>query len=239
MPLSLNVSNKEENENIPPAPASEPDSLEPSSNISPTHSRLNGKCPDRLSTPAEEIGHDQTVAKKISILVYLGLPESFNKYAEELYQSKNEFIIAFTYISDKTTLQDLEYLVSETFKNCLARIDPDMSLDLNTDSITSCHLGEAKFGANVGYPELSPYRYIIGNVRSLYICLQNVASLSFGILIPSSIVQRCIKFLTDHRRLILYGPYGTCKSYFARKLAEFYVSQSQHENPNEAILHFE
>lgn len=268
LPKSLDET---EEEDIPPAPAPEPDALK-QSNISPTHSHLNGNHSDHLSTPAEEIPEDQIDGKKISIVVYLGQPETFNKYAEELLQSENEFfeqkiggdchengfekkqksfsqcsassaaanefIIAFTYISGKTTWQNLDYIVRKTFKDYLARIDPGTNLGLNTDSITSYHLGEAKRGPEIGYPELLPCGYIVGNVRSLYICLQDVGSLAFDSLIPRSIVQRYINLLTDHRRLILCGPSGTGKSYLARKLAEFLVSQSQRDNPNEAIATF-
>lgn len=125
-----------EEENIPPAPAPERDLLKQSSDLSPTHSHLNGNHSDHLSTPAEEIPEDQVDGKKISIVVYLGQPESFTKYAEELQQSENEFfdqkisdilengfdkkkqsfsmsatpnefIVAHTYISGKTTWQNL------------------------------------------------------------------------------------------------------------------------------------
>lgn len=266
-PLDLPKSLDEtEEEDIPPAPAPEPDSLKQNSDLSPTHSHLNGNHSDHLSTPAEEIPEDQIDGKKISIVVYLGQPESFSKYAEELQQSENEFFeqkisdihengfdkkqsfslcstsseftIAYTYISGKTTWQNLDYIVRKTFKDYLARIDPGTNLGLNTDSITSYHLGEAKRGPEIGYPELLPCGYIIGSVRSLYICLQDVGSLAFDSLIPRSIVQRYINLLNDHRRLILCGPSGTGKSYLARKLAEFLVTQSQRDNPNEAIATF-
>ncbi|XP_031617413.1 protein sickie isoform X7 [Contarinia nasturtii] len=266
-PLDLPKSLDEtEEEDIPP-PAPEPDSLKQNSDLSPTHSHLNGNHSDHMSTPAEEIPEDQLDGKKISIVVYLGQPESFVKYSEDLQQSENEFFdqkigeihengfekkkqsfsmcstsseftIAYTYISGKTTWQNLDYIVRKTFKDYLARIDPGTNLGLNTDSITSYHLGEAKRGPEIGYPELLPCGYIIGSVRSLYICLQDVGSLAFDSLIPRSIVQRYINLLNDHRRLILCGPSGTGKSYLARKLAEFLVTQSQRDNPNEAIATF-
>lgn len=267
MDLPQNLDETEE-EDIPP-PAPEPNSLSKHDvDLSPTHSHLNGNQSDHLSTPAEEIPEDHIDGKKISIVVYLGQPDSFTKYAEEVQQSEeeffanqkigdtyengfdsksksfsmcstqNEFVIAFTYISGKTTWQNLDYIVRKTFKDYLARIDPGTNLGLNTDSITSYHLGEAKRGPEIGYPELLPCGYIVGNVRSLYICLQGVGSLAFDNLIPRSIVHRYISLLTEHRRLILCGPSGTGKSYLARKLAEFLVTRSQRENPNEAIATF-
>lgn len=198
----------------------------------------------------------------------MGQSESFQKYAEEVHETdhyysmsklndiqengfdtkpkpfaggtsgRNEFVIAFTYISGKTTWQNLDYIVRKTFKDYLTRIDPGTNLGLNTDSITSYHLGEAKRGPEMGFPELLPCGYIVGNVKSLYICLQGVGGLAFESLIPRSIVHRYIDLLTQHRRLILCGPNGTGKSYLARKLAEFLVARSQRGNPSEAIATF-
>ena len=102
----------------------------------------------------------------------------------------NEFTIAYTYISGKTTWQNLDYTVRKTFKDYLSRIDPGTNLGLNTDSITSYHLGEATRGPEIGFPELLPCGYIIGTVRTLYICLQGVGSLAFDSLIPKNIVYR-------------------------------------------------
>lgn len=266
MELPQSLDETEEELDIPP-PAPEQDNLSKHDvELSPTH--LNGNQSDHLSTPAEDIPEDHMDGKKISIVVYLGQPESFNRYADEMQQSEdeffsstkindalengfetknksfsmcstqNEFIIAYTYISGKTTWQNLDYIVRKTFKDYLSRIDPGTNLGLNTDSIISYHLGEAKRGPEIGYPELLPCGYVIENVRSLYICLQGVGSLAFESLIPRSIVQRYIGLLTEHRRLILCGPGGTGKSYLARKLAEFLVTRSQRENPNEAIATF-
>lgn len=233
---------------------------------------MDGPPSDHLTTPADDPA-DHTDGKKISIVVYLGQPDGFNKYAEEVADTdpyyvatttvksdshengfdaatggaktksfvasnRNEFVIAYTYISGKTTWQNLDYIVRKTFKDYLGRIDPGTNLGLNTDSITSYHLGEAKRGPEMGFPELLPCGYIVGNVKSLYICLQGVGSLAFESLIPRSIVHRYISLLTEHRRLILCGPSGTGKSYLARKLAEFLVARQQRGNPSEAIATF-
>lgn len=104
--------------------------------------------------------------------------------------SPNEFVISYVYISGKTTWQNLDYIVSKTFKDYLSKIDPGTHLGLNTDSITSYHLGEAKRGPEMGFPELLPCGYIIGTVETLYICLHGVGSLAFDSLIPKSIVHR-------------------------------------------------
>lgn len=248
-----------EEENIPPAPAPDP----PPAPLSPSIIAQMSPTAEILTTPAEDVA-DPVDGKKIGIAVYLGQCEAYLKYAEDLGEvdsyftdstqstgengkdqqlefgvgNVNESIIAFTYISGKTTWQNLDYIVRKTFKDYLSKIDPSTNLGLNTDSITSYHLGDAKRGPDMGHPELLPCGYIVGNVRNLYICLQGVGNLAFDSLIPRSIVHRYISLLTEHRRLILCGPSGTGKSYLARKLAEFLVARSGQAHPSDSIATF-
>jgi neuron navigator 2 len=258
--LPANLDETEEEDNVPaPAP---PQPLSPVliNDLSPTLDGIS-LSNEILTTPAEEVA-DPIDGKRISVAVYLGQPETFAKFIEESneldhedgLQTNNEIMngfckshdeitssrmtIANTYISGKTTWQNLDYIVRKTFKDYLSKIDPGTNLGLNTDSITSYHLGEAKRGPDQGYPELLPCGYIVGNVKTLYICLQGVGSLAFDTLIPRSIVHRYINLLTEHRRLILCGPSGTGKSYLARKLAEFLVSKSHRSNLVESIATF-
>lgn len=261
-PLDLpdNLDETEEEEEIPtPGPAP----LSPNFSSSPTLDRIS-LSNDILATPAEEIA-DAADGKKIAIAIFLGQFDSFPKYMEVIIERFNdddglqtngcenlkfntsrdedndpnstEMIIAYTYISGKTTWQNLDYIVRKTFKDYLSRIDPGTNLGLNTDSITSYHLGEAKRGP-VGFPELLPCGYIVGSVSTLYICLQGVGSLAFDTLVPRSIVHRYINLLTEHRRLILCGPKGTGKSHLARKLGEFLVAKSNRSSPAESIATF-
>lgn len=255
--LPQNLDETEEEDNIPPAPAPDPNSPTRNSDHSPTLERISISN-EILTTPAEDIA-DPVDGKKLSIAVFLGQPESFSRYSEDLHEENShlkmqneknkkengyhtfhaqETIIAYTYISGKTTWQNLDYIVRKTFKDYLSRIDPGTNLGLNTDSIISYHLGEAKRGPELGFPELLPCGYIIGHVKTLYICLQGVGSLAFDSLIPRSIVHRYINLLTEHRRLILCGPKGTGKSYLAHKLAEFLVAKSNRSNPAESIATF-
>lgn len=254
-PLELpqNLDETEEEDNVPPAPAPDQQQATHSPCLSPRMERISISN-EVLSTPAEDVA-DPVDGKKISIAVFLGQSDAFGKYSDDLndYDSKHErfrgktngfdggnaceTIIAYTYISGKTTWQNLDYIVRKTFKDYLSRIDPGTNLGLNTDSIISYHLGEAKRGPEMGFPELLPCGYIIGNVKTLYICLQGVGSLAFDSLIPRSIVHRYINLLSEHRRLILCGPSGTGKSYLARKLAEFLVAKSN-RSPAESIATF-
>ncbi|KAL7739527.1 hypothetical protein ACLKA6_012669 [Drosophila palustris] len=288
MELPPRLTEELEEECMPPAPAPEPPPppapsaaavavapLSPNTHIDltpppPALEAAQLSSPVHMASAVEELP-DVCDGKKIAIACYLGQPESFAKYCEELLElddfyangaiiasheaeaqsqqadrqgaaftaaSCNEFVIACTYISGKTTWQNLDYIVRKTFKDYVARIDPGTNLGLNTDSITSYHLGEAKRGPEMGFPELLPCGYIVGNVKTLYICLQGVGSLAFDSLIPRSIVHRYISLLTEHRRLILCGPSGTGKSYLARRLAEFLVARAGRGNPSEAIATF-
>lgn len=261
-PLDLpqHLDETEEEDNIPPAPA--PTVAHDLSPAMETISISN----EILTTPAEEVG-DMIDGKKISIAVFLGQPDTFLRFIEEINgcehydddedglqmngempsrrfndshddPSSTKTVIAFTYISGKTTWQNLDYIVRKTFKDYLSKVDPGTNLGLNTDSITSYHLGEAKRGPEMGFPELLPCGYIIGHVKTLYICLQGVGSLAFDTLIPRSIVHRYINLLTEHRRLILCGPSGTGKSHLARKLAEFLVAKLNRSSPAESIATF-
>lgn len=266
-PLDLpqHLDETEEEDNYPPAPAPAA-SMSPQSmhDLSPTLDRIS-LSNEILTTPAEEVA-DMVDGKKIAIAVFLGQSETYERYLEDLSgcerfdddedgllsngeklngfgdshddPSSSQTIIAHTYISGKTTWQNLDYIVRKTFKDYLAKIDPSTNLGLNTDSITSYHLGEAKRGPEMGFPELLPCGYIIGNVKSLFICLQGVGSLAFETLIPRSIVHRYINLLTEHRRLILCGPSGTGKSHLARKLAEFLVAKLNRSSPAESIATF-
>lgn len=248
--LPQHLDETEEEDNVPPAPAPDPPPMPRSpaviADLSPTMERISISS-EVLSTPAEDVA-DPVDGKKIEIAVFLGQSDAFGKYSEDINEfdlKQNGFdavhscetIIACTYISGKTTWQNLDYIVRKTFKDYLSRIDPGTNLGLNTDSITSYHLGEAKRGPEMGFPELLPCGYIIGNVKTLYICLQGVGSLAFDSLIPRSIVHRYINLLSEHRRLILCGPSGTGKSYLARKLAEFLVAKSN-RSPAESIATF-
>ncbi|XP_061382858.1 protein sickie isoform X4 [Danaus plexippus] len=195
------------------------------------------------SPEIETLDYQQTINKSNTNSLKSNKSTHSNSY-KNVYNSDstincNEFTIAFTYISGKTTWQNLDYIVRKTFKDYLSRIDPGTNLGLNTDSITSYHLGEATRGPEICFPELLPCGYIIGTVNTLYICLQGVGSLAFDSLIPKNIVYRYVSLLSEHRRVILCGPSGTGKSYLAAKLAEFYVQRTQRRgNPVEAVATF-
>jgi neuron navigator 2 len=265
--LPDNLDETEEEDDVPtPAPPA-PLSPQLMNDISPTLERLSLNN-EILTTPVDEItdaaegkrisiavylGHAERFGKYMEEMnecehfndVEDGLQQNgdslkFNSAFNHSHDDPNhsEMVISFTYISGKTTWQNLDYIVRKTFKDYIAKIDPGTNLGLNTDSISSYHLGESKRGPEMGFPELLPCGYIIGSVKTLFICLQGVSSLAFDTLVPRSIVHRYINLLTEHRRLILCGPKGTGKSYLARKLAEFLVAKSERASVAESIATF-
>lgn len=250
-PRDVQRDHDETDDDFPPAPAPLSAPLSPSiiADLLPAIDRIS--ISNEILTMAAEDVADPIDGKKIEIAVYHGHSETFQEFSESFtdcdyingnhetanFNSISETIIANTYISGKTTWQNLDYIVRKTFKDFVGRIDPGTNLGLNTDSIISYHLGEAKRGPEMTLPEFLPCGYIIGDIKKLYICLQGVGSLAFESLIPRSIVHRYINLLTEHRRLILCGPSGTGKSYLARKLAEFMVVRSN-RSPADSIATF-
>ncbi|XP_021703738.1 protein sickie-like [Aedes aegypti] len=191
-----------EEDNIPPAPAPEPppEPLSPAfiADMSPTVERP--MIPDsEIISIANESMVDHIDGKKIAIAVYLGQMDQFLKYLDEMNENghqengkirQNEFTIAFTYVSGKTSWQSLDYIIHRSFKDFLERVDPSGNLGLSTDSIASYHVGEAKRAYDVRLPELLPYGYIIGNVDTLYICLRGVSNIALDNLIIKNMVLR-------------------------------------------------
>ncbi|XP_062548990.1 protein sickie-like [Armigeres subalbatus] len=199
LPLDLDEG---EEDNIPPAPAPEPppEPLSPAfiADMSPSIERP--LIPDsEIISIANESMVDNIDGKKVAIAVYLGQIDQFYKYLEEMIENghrengkirQNEFTIAFTYVSGKTSWQNLDYIIHRSFKDFLDRVDPSGNLGLNTDSIASYHVGEAKRAYDVRLPELMPYGYIVGNVDTMYICLRGVSNIALDNLIIKNMVLR-------------------------------------------------
>ena len=53
-------------------------------------------------------------------------------------------------------------------------------------------------------------------------CLDN---LCFETLVPKNILQRYISLLTEYKHLLLCGQSGTCKTFIAKKIAEYLVKR--------------
>ncbi|KAK9880377.1 hypothetical protein WA026_010260 [Henosepilachna vigintioctopunctata] len=194
--------------------------------------------PDEAPPDVEQDG------KRISISVYLGQPQTFERYYGEHYNfdgtsenATNEISIARTNIGASSTWAQLDNAVRRAFKQHVARLDPGGGLGLGSDAIASYKLGEAERKPDANPPDLLPVGYAIGRINTLHVVLQPVAALAFEALIPKGVAQRLVSLLAEHRRLVLCGAPGTGKTHLATRLAEFHA-QSLGRDPAEAVATF-
>ena len=119
----------------------------------------------------------------------------------------------------------LDSLVERLLTEYFMRLDPVSNLGLGVESLLEYQVGEVtRRPHKVPEPELLPYGYIIGDVRSLQLRIRGrdqseVDGLALATLIPRSIVQRYLGLLKEHRRLVISGPPTTGKSSLASGLA--------------------
>ena len=119
----------------------------------------------------------------------------------------------------------LDSLVERLLTEYFMRLDPVSNLGLGVESLLEYQVGEVtRRPHEVPEPELLPYGYIIGDVRSLQLRIRGrdqseVDGLALATLIPRSIVQRYLGLLKEHRRLVISGPPTTGKSSLASGLA--------------------
>ena len=149
-----------------------------------------------------------------------------------LLEGTNEVRIGTVAASGALSWALLDSLVERLLTEYFMRLDPVSNLGLGVESLLEYQVGEViRRPHEVPEPELLPYGYIIGDVRSLQLRIRGkdqgeVDSLALATLIPRSIVQRYLGLLKEHRRLVISGPPTTGKSSLASGLANL-VSKSK------------
>ena len=128
-----------------------------------------------------------------------------------LLEGTNEVRIGTVAASGALSWALLDSLVERLLTEYFMRLDPVSNLGLGVESLLEYQVGEVtRKPHKVPEPELLPYGYIIGDVRSLQLRIRGkdqgeVDSLALATLIPRSIVQRYLGLLKEHRRLVISG----------------------------------
>jgi len=126
-------------------------------------------------------------------------------------------------------------LVERVFTEYIMLVDPVTNLGLSCESLKCYLVGEISRKVHEKEPELLPYGYIIGDIRSIKLILHHsdingeVDAISFETLVPKSIMQRYISLIKEHRQVIISGPSSTGKTYIAGKISEMIVKSKQNE----------
>lgn len=130
-------------------------------------------------------------------------------------------------IGTKTSWEQMDQIVKQSFKEHLLRLDVQLSLGITVDSLACYLVGkmQRKFvnlgNENTTEPGRSPYETLQPDSHVSVQFKSVLDSLAFDTLTPKSILSRLITLLMETGRLMLAGASGTGKTYLAHKLAEY------------------
>uniref|UniRef100_A0A3Q3JJ77 Neuron navigator 1-like ubiquitin-like domain-containing protein n=1 Tax=Monopterus albus TaxID=43700 RepID=A0A3Q3JJ77_MONAL len=145
-------------------------------------------------------------------------------------------------VSAKTDWAMLTFLLLFN-QDYLTQVDPTASLGLSCDSLHMYQLtqgGQRVIGGNK--PPASPFCCLSSGSPRIFVTLKGlrekcVDSLVFETLIPKPMMLHYISLLLKHRRLVLFGPSGTGKTYLAQHLAHYLLHCSRTDSSEELQLY--
>ncbi|KAJ0064180.1 hypothetical protein NL108_001489 [Boleophthalmus pectinirostris] len=145
------------------------------------------------------------------------------------------FFLGSFVVNGRTDWACLDSMISKTFKDYLAQVDPTSSLGLSSDSLLMYQLNQGVQRVMEGdRPQTLPYRCLGNGLRE-----KCVDALVFETLVPKPMMLHYISLLLKHRRLVLSGPSGTGKTYLAQRLCHYLQQRSlcgPHEAEQESCL---
>ncbi|KAK7884263.1 hypothetical protein WMY93_027386 [Mugilogobius chulae] len=148
------------------------------------------------------------------------------------------FFLGSVVVNGRTDWPYLDSMITKTFKDYLAQVDPTCSLGLSSESLLMYQLTQGVQRVMGGdRPQNLPYTCLGSDQPQILVTLKGIKekcidALVFETLIPKPMMLHYIGLLLKHRRLVVSGPSGTGKSYLAQRLCH-YLQQRNLCSPGE------
>ena len=144
------------------------------------------------------------------------------------------FKISTITVTSCTSWPQINELIKERIQNFLHRVDPEHNLGLQLECFDSYQIGREKVSASQIIDDTHlltalPFKYLLDKPKVLVRMSSDLDSLTFETLIQKDTLENIIELLKEKKRLIIYGPSGTGKSYLAQKLAQCLVKTMKNE----------
>ena len=185
--------------------------------------------------------------KRVMISIYIGnLENPLDDCDQEKFNG--QILIGSINLTTRTKWDVLDLTIKNFFYNYMNKLEANSiesgGLGIGLDSIDYYIVGDMlrkPFDSEQTVPNLLPYGYLVGNFTNIVIKLKdasdnNIDSLCFDTLVPKNVMLRYISIVLEFKNLLLCGPSGTCKTYIAKKIAE-YLIKKENKNINDTIIY--